>query len=79
MNCQSPIRWAVTETSGARMPIDDDPVEDGNVIITSRQADGTPVVHVLAKGETVGTVPRYVAHFATCTNPPQRSKRGRRR
>ena len=56
MGCGDPILWVVTEAKGKRMPLDRDPVANGNVIV----ADG--VATVVAPG--AGT---HVAHFATCS------------
>lgn len=61
-SCQAPIRWKLTE-AGKRMPIDRDPVPDGNVVLL----DGDRV-HVLHADEVADDVPRYVSHFATCPN-----------
>lgn len=76
--CGAPITWAITE-KGRRMPLDRDPVPDGNVVITElagvRSPGGMiPRVHVLHKDENPPGQ-RYKAHFATC---PSRPKRGRR-
>jgi hypothetical protein len=57
--------WAITE-AGKRVPLDAEPVPDGNVLVIGERM-GSPLV-------TVGTPPglleppgtRYVAHFATC-------------
>ena len=70
------------------MPIDTVPVEDGNVVVDrdmlslDRLADipdGCPV-RVLHKGEVVGDeVPRYLAHWASCTNPERHRREDRKR
>lgn len=58
-SCRAPVRWLKTE-KGASMPVDPEPVEDGNVVI-----DGERAI-VLRKGEAGPPGLRYVAHFATC-------------
>lgn len=77
-SCKAPITWTLTE-NGKRMPIDAEPVAEGNIEIVGETrrhlADGgtetTPVIRVLKKGEG-DTLPglsapsRYVSHFATC-------------
>jgi hypothetical protein len=71
-SCGAAIRWAITP-AGKRMPIDREPVADGNVEITGHTGDGTPRVRVLGKTEIgqptlEGDRPRFVSHFATCPN-----------
>ena len=57
--CHESIRWARTE-AGKAIPIDPDPVPDGNIVVT----DGG-IAHVLRATE-MATSERYVSHFATC-------------
>ena len=66
-SCQSPIRWCITEANGKRMPVDPDPVHDGNVWIV-RYEQGTPIIGVALHGDGVpANEPiRYVSHFVTC-------------
>jgi hypothetical protein len=65
--CGMPIRWVITAASGKRMPLDPDPVPDGNVWIESMN-QGTPVVGVgLTRADVPRSVPfAYVSHFVTC-------------
>lgn len=59
-SCGAEIRWA--ETPGGKwIPLDAEPVSDGNVVV--RETDGVPEAVVVAK-----TAGRYVSHFATCPN-----------
>lgn len=61
-SCHRLIRWVDTER-GKRMPIDPDPVPDGNVILISGRA------HVLGRSEVAPlSTKRYQAHFRTCEN-----------
>lgn len=62
-SCPATVRWVLTAATGARMPLDPDPVEDGNVVLD--WVNGSVVARVLRKGETHDG-PRYVSHFATC-------------
>lgn len=72
-SCHAEIVWCAT-TKGHRMPVDPDPVPDGNMIV-----DGTGVVAVGHSMQTLdrvivigkndvplGDPPRYVSHFQTC-------------
>jgi hypothetical protein len=60
-SCGKPILWART-TARKNMPLDRDPVEDGNVEIVGW--DGPfRLVRVVAAGE--GT---HVSHFVSCPN-----------
>lgn len=61
-SCGAPIWWAVTE-KGGRMPLDPDPVPDGNVVINNYG-----VAVVITPGDWTHDGQRYVAHFATCPN-----------
>ena len=62
-SCGAPILWVVSAASGKAMPVDADPVEDGNVTL-----DGlTATVHPAGQGDLLGDAgPRYRSHFATC-------------
>jgi len=66
-SCRAPVRWVVTAANGRRMPLDPDPVKDGNVWIDGMQ-DGVPLVKVaLCADDVPRNVPiRYVSHFVTC-------------
>ncbi len=73
-SCGADIIWAVTST-GSRMPVDAQPVDGGNVLLTERGApvSGNPplatVVGKQAQPNLFGDDgPRYVSHFSTCPN-----------
>lgn len=84
-SCQAPIRWAVSESSGKRIPLDLMPVDDGNIVETGRtHPSGAPMVRYLKRAQSAITtsllddVPapdRYVTHFATCPNADQHRHR----
>lgn len=64
-HCTADVRWVLTEL-GKRMPLDPDPVEDGNVYAV--MVDGKPRARVLGGGDhrpPDGT-PMFVAHWTTC-------------
>ena len=65
-SCGAPIRWAVSDKTGKRMPLDREPVVTGNVRVIDERA------YVLNQHErNVANdqgVALYVNHFATCPN-----------
>jgi hypothetical protein len=70
-SCGATIRWAVT-TNDRSMPLDPEPVPDGNLeIIGTRQ--GLPLVRV-AEAQLFDDGPRYLSHFATCPQAPEHRK-----
>lgn len=88
--CGAQIIWAIVESSGLRMPVDPDPVEDGNVLLSvvpsgrARRvgagkvfcAPGTLLARVVRKDEEVEAGrPRRRPHFATCPKAGLRSRR----
>lgn len=70
-SCGAPIFWAVSAATGRRMPIDEHPVENGNVVIDgdprSLQARTTLTATVLGPLEALAHDGElYVSHFVTC-------------
>ena len=70
-DCSANLSWART-TKGFRLPLDLEPVENGNIWL-----DEDGVAHVLTKGETPPAGPLYVSHFATCPDAAK-ARRSRR-
>jgi hypothetical protein len=74
-SCGAAIRWAVT-VNGKRMPVDDEPVPDGNLMLS----DPTPgayaptAAHVDPDALLLDDPPRFVSHFSTCPNADQHRK-----
>lgn len=66
-SCRAPIRWAITDANNKPMPIDPEPVADGNLWVVEWER-GTPRMGVALSGDGVPAhVPfRYVSHFVTC-------------
>lgn len=67
-SCKAPVVWLTIRPGGRRMPIDPDPVDDGNIM-----ADLNAAVGVVMSAETVAVLreddsdePLYRSHFATC-------------
>lgn len=82
-SCSAEIEWCVTQ-NGATMPVDPEPVADGNVVHTGDygriggQDHGRPAaeVRVLKKGEVVEPhITRHVAHFVTCPKADRHRKK----
>lgn len=72
--CGNEIRWALTD-KGKGIPLDPEPVDDGNLVLDGEHGDGRPVVRYVRKGEDTGILPRYKTHFATCENADEFRKR----
>lgn len=66
-SCGASIRWAITERSGKRIPVDAEPVaEGGNLLLTT---DDPPIARVVSVDQLViDDGVRFVSHFATCPN-----------
>ena len=69
-SCHAEMVWCVS-TNGHRMPVDPEPVPDGNLIVvgTGRAPNGDVLdrVLVLGKGDVpLGDPPRFQSHFVTC-------------
>jgi hypothetical protein len=61
-SCGAEIRWAVSMSTGRRMPIDAEPTPDGNVLL---HPGGGATVLAAGVPVPVGRS-RYTSHFATC-------------
>jgi hypothetical protein len=67
-SCGAEVVWAVTP-GGKRMPVDPEPVVDGNVHLDRRQ--NPPLAQVIGSAPTLydeEPADVYVSHFATCPN-----------
>lgn len=69
--CLQPVMFVPTEATGKPMPLDPQQNGDGNVILLRPTLFGDQVAHVLTKDEITRGAhpdsPRYMSHFATCT------------
>ena len=76
-SCKAPIRWAIT-AGGHPMPIDPNPVTDGNLRLEHGRGGGhagMPRVTVVPPAQRVDGEWLYVAHFRTCPYADQHRKR----
>lgn len=62
-SCKQPILFALTR-KGRRIPLDPDPVENGNIRLTEVEGRKLPLARVVDGTENPG--PRYRTHFASC-------------
>ena len=73
--CKAPVVWAETAANGKPIPLDPEPVDDGNIALHKRRV-GIPVATVLGRrqldalrGQAVRFGPPlvlYRSHFASC-------------
>jgi hypothetical protein len=71
-SCGAAVIWTVTAATGSRMPVDAEPVEDGNVVLAASPVVGDPPTSYTAPagelllGGSTQRLERYVSHFVTC-------------
>ena len=70
-SCGAPIIWAKTP-KGKRLPLDPEPVDNGNVILTT---EGAVVLGVAVNEPEYAHLDKYVSHFATCPSASSHRKR----
>lgn len=70
-SCGAAIRWT-RSTTGSLMPLDAEPVDGGNVLLTGRRVESKQGGLIDECRVEAGPpmfddgTPRYLAHFATC-------------
>lgn len=71
-SCGASITWAVAE-SGKRIPVDAQPVANGNLRLSQEPGDGSfTIQRARVTGSTIDLLDptddgaRYVSHYATC-------------
>lgn len=69
-SCDASIVWADT-SSGSRMPVDAEPVPDGNLVLTYPSPGRALALVVDPAQLLLDDPPRYRSHFATCPNADQ--------
>ncbi len=62
-SCGQRITWLET-AGGKAMPVDDDPCEEGNIVVVGGMAK--VLKNAQAAAELYSEEPRYVSHFVTC-------------
>lgn len=75
-SCGQEILWAVTAAKGRRIPLDPEPVPDGNVILVQVTTGVTEAVVLRAEDRPAAGKARYVSHFSTCPQAAQHRRRG---
>jgi len=68
-SCGARIIWVVSAASGKRMPVNEKPDLDGNLMI-----DAEGKAHVIDPKKPVATL-TYTSHFATCPEAAQWKKK----
>lgn len=68
-SCGAEIRWALTVKNGKHIPIDAQPVPDGNIVIEYR--NGGDEARPATDADRKLKRPLYKSHFATCTDAPE--------
>lgn len=71
--CHEPILWRRHEGTGRLAPIDAEPCKEGNIVILDAE-----LYRVLPPGHGSAGAPRHTNHWATCTRPPAKAKKGAR-
>jgi len=81
-SCGAEVRWAVSESTNKRMPLDYRPSLDGNIALRDGEDPfGDRYARVIGNREVLDQMRAegaslYTSHFATCPNAKQhRSKR----
>lgn len=67
-SCNAPIRWALTVKNGKHIPIDVEPVPDGNLVIEHR--NGGDEARPATDTDKKLMRPLFKSHFATCPQSP---------
>ena len=64
-SCGAEIRYLKT-AAGNTMPVDVEPVEDGNIIVHGENCTIITKAEVASRVELGDATPRFKSHFATC-------------
>lgn len=69
-SCDAEVIWARSSSTGHLMPVDAQPVDGGNVLLST--GPGVRIATVVGKKAQPNLFgddgPRYTSHFATCPN-----------
>jgi hypothetical protein len=76
-SCGKRITWLKT-AGGKAIPVDEDPTENGNIVIDVERCQ--LVARVFKDAEAAKAAgaeePRYISHFVTCPDAPEWRRRG---
>jgi hypothetical protein len=73
-SCKAPMAWATNVHTGKNVPIDPDPVDNGNLVLVEIVPGAKLQVRYVKTYERTGSMPRYVSHFSTCPNAAEHRK-----
>jgi hypothetical protein len=73
-SCKAPIIWA-TSKGGKSMPVDAEPVDDGNVELTDRPGEYVGPIAAVLTGPSLLGLPLRKAHFTSCPEAEQWRRR----
>lgn len=62
-SCRALITWLET-AGGGRIPVDEDPVPEGNIVVVGKMAK--VFRNAQAAAEACPDEPRYLSHFVSC-------------
>lgn len=74
-SCKRPVLWTVTAKDAKRMPVDPQPVENGNIELQERPGKPPLAHYVPTNAPNLMGTPRHVSHFATCPDRDQWRKK----
>lgn len=78
-SCDGLMMWATTGIKGGFIPVDPDPVDNGNIVLDFGRTGNLPRASVLGPLELQLLEPgvaRYVSHFVTCPQADEHRKEG---
>jgi hypothetical protein len=73
-SCNALIFWALTK-NGKRIPIDAEPVSNGNLRVEWSPDFETATAFVVGPDRSLWPENRYVSHFSSCPNAAQHRRR----
>jgi hypothetical protein len=68
------VFWVEWPASGKKMPVDVEPVFDGNVVLTHRKAENKLLAEKYVGVDHPPPRKRYISHFTTCPEADQHRK-----
>lgn len=75
-SCEAPIVWGRNVKTGKGVPLDPEPVEDGNLLKVGTNEQGEIMVQFVGREADVPPGgERFKTHFATCPDAPSHRKK----